>query len=191
MPARDPETGQYVSSDGASHEKYAMNRNINISTGEIKEGEAATGSVNVPVDIRDNEVFRIYDVSYARSTYSAGYVLNNGRLVVGTEDAVDQVDFDSFFSNDFGDFLFAMEWDVYADKPEGLDSRDIRAYNPIGAAETGFVDYPLHEIHWSGDNTGSNTDVHIWADINFWGEVVEVSEQYNLDLLRSSISSYL
>lgn len=169
---------------------------IGVQTGVINAGDTdVRGSVNIPVDPRDDEVFRIWGAQTFLPAYGAGNTVANGRCIMASEGNIEE------HANDVAnnlhnipkeELLYTLEVnvDVVNDTTNGVGYALHELMEYVAPQNPGFIDYPLGEIEWMATNPSSNTQ-HIFADVVFMGEVVEVDEDYNLDLLRTHLNKYL
>lgn len=169
---------------------------IGVQTGEVKAGNTdVRDSVNIPVDPRDNEVFRIWGAQTFLPAYGGTNTVGNARVIMASEGNIDEHAGDvanTLYAIPKEELLYTLEVnvDITNDTTNGVGYALHQMQEYIPAANPGFIDYPLGEIEWMATNPSSNTS-HIFADVVFMGEVVEVDEEYNLDLLRTHLNKYL
>lgn len=187
-----------VSRDGGG-EGNATNDQVTVKTGEVAAGTnlAPEKGADLPISTHQNEVFRIYGADIAHASYGNNSTVVTEAAIFGPKAAVES-DFEEgasrpinpMYEVTFDDLLAALEWDVYVDNTEGIGHISMNEYCPV-KNEGVVIDYPLGEIWQAVQADASATDTHVWADVTFVGEVVEVSEEYNLQLLRSSLDKWM
>lgn len=187
-------------SRNGSGDGEATNDQVTASTGEIAAGTtlAPEKGADTPVSTHQNEVFRIHGIELSHASYGNNSTVVTEAVAFGPKAAVESAYDESagsrpltpMYDVPYDDLLAWMEWDIYTNNSEGVAHKMTNDYIP--AAEPGVViDYPLGEIWQAGQADASATDTHVWADCTFIGEVVEVSEDYNLTLLRSAMNKWM